>query len=70
MVLVQPFLQTARSQRVLAGATVDEQPEHPIVPAIVMPQALAGPLQAVPRKVMSAGATALQTATADNSRVR
>ena len=59
MVLVQPFLQTARSQRVLAGATVDEQPEHPIVPAIVIPQALVGPLQAVPR-VMSAGAAALQ----------
>ena len=59
-VLVQPSLQTARSQRVLAGATIDEQPAQVMVPGVVMPQALAGPLQAVPR-AMFAGAATLQT---------
>ena len=58
-VLEQLFLQIARSQRAFDGATVELQPAQVIVPGMVMPQALAGPLQALPRGIL-AGATALQ----------
>ncbi len=58
-VLEQLFLQIARSQRAFDGATVEVQPAQVIVPGMVMPQALAGPLQALPRGML-AGVTALQ----------
>ena len=57
--LLQLFLQIARSQRASDGATVELQPPQVMVPGMVMPQALAGPLQALPRGI-SAGAIALQ----------
>ena len=58
-VLVQLFLQTARSQRAFDGAVVELQPVQVVVPAIVIPQALAGPWQTTPSAI-SAGATAGQ----------
>ena len=58
-VLEQLFLQIARSQRASDGATVELQPPQVMVPGMVIPQALAGPLQALPRGIL-AGATALQ----------
>lgn len=59
-VLVQLFLHTARSQRAFDGATVEVHPEHPIVPAIVMPQAFAGPWQTFPYPTGRAGTPAVQ----------
>ena len=58
-VLEQLFLQIARSQRASDGATVELQPPQVMVPGMVIPQALAGPLQALPRGML-AGVTALQ----------
>lgn len=61
-VLEQLFLQIARSQRAFDGATVELQPAQVIVPGMVMPQALAGPLQTPPKLTGIAGAPTLQFA--------